>query len=305
MPKYVLDTGKNDWLHIQDNIFDPEKWTYVEKMKFSLIMATLGRYDEIVIFLDSLRKQTYKYFELIIVDQNDNTIIADLCDKYKKYIPILIVKSTVKGLSINRNIGMNYSTGNIIAFPDDDCEYEETTLEKAARFFEENQSFNFYTCNVKDKSGQSSILEGHKFNTEISLNNFMTTGISFTIFVRAVAIVTFRFDERLGLGSKYGSGEESDLLLFLMKNNNKGFYYADRYIYHPNRSRRLETLVSYGKGFGALHKKAIVYYHYYRFLPRFFILVLKETVKICFLFPKKERIATMKGRIFGFINYPH
>ena len=37
-------------------------------MKFSLIMATLGRKDDIKIFLDSLKNQGNENFELIIVD---------------------------------------------------------------------------------------------------------------------------------------------------------------------------------------------------------------------------------------------
>ena len=40
-------------------------------MKFSLVMATLGRSEEIKIFLDSLSDQDYKNFEIIIVNDND------------------------------------------------------------------------------------------------------------------------------------------------------------------------------------------------------------------------------------------
>jgi hypothetical protein len=31
MPKYVLDIGKNDWLRVHDNIFDPANWEEAEK----------------------------------------------------------------------------------------------------------------------------------------------------------------------------------------------------------------------------------------------------------------------------------
>lgn len=52
-------------------------------MKFSLIMATCGRRDDILDLLKSLEQQTYKNFELIVVDQND-TPISDLFDEYKE-----------------------------------------------------------------------------------------------------------------------------------------------------------------------------------------------------------------------------
>ena len=42
-------------------------------MKFSLIMPTINVTTELKLFLDSLKKQTYKNFELIVVDQNKDT----------------------------------------------------------------------------------------------------------------------------------------------------------------------------------------------------------------------------------------
>ena len=273
-------------------------------MKFSLIMATFGRKNEIYTFINSLLIQTYKHFELIIIDQNHDDIVYQIYEEYKHIIEIKYIKSEKKGLSYNRNIGLEQCLGDIIAFPDDDCEYVDNTLEKAVCFFEKNEMFNFYTCNVKDKYGNSSILTGDSYDTEVTLDNFMRTSISFTIFARALSMQNFKFDTQLGLGARYGSGEESDLMLFLIKNKNKGFYHANTYIYHPNSQRSMESLISYGKGFGAFHKKAIVYYRYYFFLPRFFLTLLKESIKICLFFPqKKERIAVMKGRICGFIGY--
>ena len=270
-------------------------------MKFSLVMATLNRCTEIIPLLDSLVNQSHKDFELIIIDQNDDDRIEKLCSGYP--LNIRIIKNAVKGLSVNRNLGLKYISGDIIAFPDDDCEYSHVTLEKAACFFEQNLSYDFYTCNVKERTGSDSILLCNNCDAEINLDNFMTTSISFTLFIRAASIASFKFDEQLGLGAKYGSAEESDLVLFLIKNNNKGYYHAHTYIYHPRSQRSINSLISYGKGFGALHKKAITYYHFYRFLLQFFIILLKETIKLIFLFPKNERLAVIKGRLFGFFYY--
>jgi glycosyltransferase involved in cell wall biosynthesis len=272
-------------------------------MRFSLIMATLNRTDEVDSFINSLLVQTYKNFELVIVDQNRDNRIQDIYAKYRDIINIKYIRSERQGLSLNRNIGLDICGGDIIAFPDDDCEYSNDTLEKAACFFKKELSFDFYTCNVKEKTGGKSVLVGNQFDTEITIENFMAASISITLFIRAASIASFRFDEQLGAGAKYGSAEESDLVLFLLKNNNRGFYHADTYIYHPNSPRSISTLLSYGKGFGALHKKAITVYHLYRFLPRFLLVLLKETIKLCFFSPGTERMATMKGRIFGFIHY--
>jgi glycosyltransferase involved in cell wall biosynthesis len=268
-------------------------------------MATLNRKDEVDSFLKTLLIQTYKDFELIIADQNQDDKIFDIFLRYKNKINIKYIRSNQKGLSHNRNLGLRECIGDIIAFPDDDCEYRCDTLEKAVSFLKTNPEYSFYTCNVKDKNGNDSILSGNRTDTEISLANFMSTAISFTIFIRAESIFRFKFDERLGVGARYGSGEESDLLLFLISNNKRGFYHADTYICHPNSLRNPDKLYSYGKGFGALYKKAVIVYHFYSFFFKFLLILIKEFIKIILFPSEKERITTMKGRIYGFINYPN
>jgi glycosyltransferase involved in cell wall biosynthesis len=266
-------------------------------------MATLGRKEEITLFLNTLKEQTYKNFELIIIDQNDDDRVYDLYLQYKDIIELKYIRSNKKGLSLNRNIGMNNCTGDIIAFPDDDCEYKIDTMEKVKYFFDNHKEYNFFTCNTKDKSSENKILNSKRKNTDISIYNIMFTGISFTIFIRMDAVKQFRFDEQLGVGAEYGSGEESDLLLYLLKNNNKGRYNADAYIYHPFKVDNASRAFPYGKGFGALYKKAVTVYQYYILFPVFIYLLLKQAFMICLHPSDKGRIASLKGRLYGFIHY--
>jgi glycosyltransferase involved in cell wall biosynthesis len=266
-------------------------------------MATLGRSREIGIFLEKLKVQTYKSFELVIVDQNQDNRVFDIYSRYSGFFPVKYFKSDKIGLSVNRNIGLANCDGDIIAFPDDDCEYSEDTLEKVFNFFNKNSNFGFYTCNTKDKTQGGSIFSGPEFDVPVTLKNFMYTAISFTIFVRSERIQGFRFDEQLGVGAAYGSGEESDLLLFLLKNKTGGFYHAGNYIYHPFKPLDSERALYYGRGYGALHKKAVVSYHLYSILLSFLCVLLKETFKIIFYPLSPLRLATMKGRLYGFIHY--
>jgi glycosyltransferase involved in cell wall biosynthesis len=266
-------------------------------------MATLGRSDEIIILLESLLLQSYKNFELIIVDQNNDDRVTKIFEQYKNKLDLHYYPCDKKGLSLGRNIGLAHISGDIIAFPDDDCEYDHNTLERINIFFSQNINNNFYTCNTKEKHSELSILSGTSGDTIVSLNNIMHVGISFTIFVRATAIKYFAFDEQLGVGAEFGSGEESDLLFFLLKNKNKGFYHSEHYIFHPSKQETIEKAFHYGKGYGALHKKVVVVYRFYRYLFYFLLTLLKETIKICFYPYSKERVSTLRGRIFGFYHY--
>jgi len=272
-------------------------------MKISLIMATYGRSKEIIFFLDTLIKQSYKNFELLIIDQNEDDRVVKIYEEYKDKIDLKYFRNQIKGLSVNRNIGLPHIAGDIVAFPDDDCIYETDTLKKAASFFEKNTDYTFYTCNTMDKNGNGAILKTKSADTDISIYNFMSIGISFTIFVRSTAIRSFRFDEKLGLGSPFGSGEESDLFLFLLKQKNNGRYHANDYIYHPVKTETPEKAFLYGKGFGAVYKKAMVHYGFIILLPVFFLRLLKGIINIIIHKDKDVRSASFRGRLAGFLQY--
>ena len=272
-------------------------------MKFSLVMATLGRDKEIIFFLDSLIRQSYTNYELIIIDQNDNDHVEKIYNQYKDKLDFHYYRSSERGLSLSRNIGLKYVSGDIIAFPDDDCEYEADTLEKIALFFEKNPNYNFYTCNTKEKNGNNSVLKTEKKDCDIGILNLFNIGISFTIFVRREAIAAFLFDEQLGLGAAYGSAEESDLLLYLIKNKNKGRYHAAHYIFHPEKTETLQRVYSYSLGFGALFKKALSVYRLYSMFFIFLYRIARNIIKLCLRPNDKNTRTLVAGRLSGFLKY--
>jgi glycosyltransferase involved in cell wall biosynthesis len=200
-------------------------------------------------------------------------------------------------------VGLANCTGDIVAFPDDDCEYQADTLQKVVDFFTQSPRYGFYTCNTIDNKLNLSDFKAKKHNSEISIYNIRTTGISFTIFVRKNCIGNFRFDTQLGIGAPYGSAEETDLLLFLLKHQNRGFYHAGTYIYHCYKNVEIDRSFNYGKGLGAVYNKAINLHKYYPLFYIFAFILLKNIFSICFFSYKRESIASLKGRLYGFFYY--
>jgi len=273
-------------------------------MKFSLVMTTLGRDKEIINFIGALLKQTYTNYELIIVDQNNDDRVVKIFEQYKEIINIHYYHCDKRGISIGRNTGLKYITGDIIAFPDDDCEYDSDTLMKIVDFFKKYSNYSFYTCNTKEKNKNASVFRGLKKDCNINLFNFLNTGISFTMFIRKEALSGFTLDERLGLGTYFGSGEESDLLLYLLKRKLKGRYFAKNYIFHPAKIELLpQRVATYSLGHGAMFKKSISVYRLY-FL--FFIYIFRLTPYLfkSLLPGNKIAQAVVKGRIMGFLKFP-
>ena len=104
-------------------------------MKISLVLATLGRDLEVADFLKSLLLQTYKDFELIIIDQNKDGKIDAIVELFMNFIDVMHVKVDFTGNARARDHGIGLARGRIIAFPDDDCAYEKDVLEKVIAEF--------------------------------------------------------------------------------------------------------------------------------------------------------------------------
>lgn len=266
-------------------------------------MATLGRDKEIVAFCKSLASQSQKNYELIIVDQNDDDRVIPIVEEFKTQFPITHIRSSQKGLSHNRNIGLQYAHGDIIAFPDDDCEYKTDTLE----FVYKNLCFyDFVTVNSEDVQNPSLPKFSCEKEMKISVQNFFKVGISYGIFVKAEFLNGFSFDEELGVGARYGAGEDSDLILYLLAKKLNGFYFGTYFVLHPYKpldNEDTRRAFSYALGCGAIYKKSISAYHNCEHLKVFFILLLKNCVGLLISHKRKYHFVSLKGKIKGFISY--
>lgn len=269
----------------------------------SLITATYGRTEEVRTLLDSLVRQCYKDFELILVDQNPHFILQEMVGEYTSLLKIKYIRSNVKGLSYNRNIGLEHSRGEIIGFPDDDCFYEDDVLEKVFKVFQRQKNVILVTTAVKDVSNGEVWKTANK--GQISRKGTLKHCFSNNIFVRKTKT---RFDVRLGVGAYWGSGEESDYLWEIFGKNDIGIFLKDTYIYHPspvNVFENLSKVYAYGLGFGALLKKEVVGRKNYLFLLLFAYYVLRSAGGCLLSRHKVYYYYTLRGRIKGFITFPN
>jgi glycosyltransferase involved in cell wall biosynthesis len=204
-------------------------------MKFSLIMATLGRSAEVERLLASLEGQTHKDFELIVVDQNPDDRVKRIVARFKERLEIVYLRSE-KGLSRARNVGIEAVGGDVVAFPDDDCWYTPHVLELVAERLALDTTLAGVTgCSV-DEHGKLS--QGRWADTALTVGRFnvWTCATSYTIFLRAEAVrAVGRFDEQLGVGSgsRWGAGEEVNFLLGALDAGFKVRYDPSLRVHHP------------------------------------------------------------------------
>lgn len=276
-------------------------------MKFSLVLATVGRTTELSRFLVSLNEQKYRDFELIIVDQNEDDRLISLLEPFQGVFPILYLHSDV-GLSKARNVGLKHISGDIAAFPDDDCWYSESLLQYVASLFDENPHIDGFTGQISDGVNTANVRQCSHFK-KVTLQNVWKLAFSISIFLRRQAIdAVGNFDESLGVGAntEWGSGEETDCLIRVIKNGYGLNYCSNLVVYHPkfvhtyNEKSYLRAL-NYGGGMGRVLRK---HRYPYWFTGYSFLRPLGGTLislMIGNIAKARYHLAVFRGRLLGWL----
>lgn len=223
-----------------------------ELPSFELVLATIGRVDELEHFLTALAFQTHQRFRLILVDQNaddrlDAVVGATTLD-------ILHLRSE-PGLSRARNVGLDRVTADIVAFPDDDCAYEQGLLTHVGGLLAADPNLDGLAGRSVDRGGRSA--PSWKRDAAIlSDKNLWNRAISYTIFLRREVVERVgAFDERLGLGSPepWSSGEEIDYLIRAVRGGARIRYDPTLTVRHDGTER--DTAFRDGASIGYLLRK--------------------------------------------------
>ena len=228
-------------------------------MKVSLILATLGRDHDVADFLQSLLHQTYKNFELIIIDQNKDGKIDAIAASFISCFELRHIKVEFTGNARARDYGIGLAQGRIVAFPDDDCVYEKDVLEKVvAEFVRREQLAILVAGSYEFSSTRFSI--GVNSRKARYFSRFGMMGVEFTQFfdLNRVDRKQFHLDHDFGIGSKYSGGEGFELLYRLLRAGGTAFYTPDIKIYHPDKDHyKLGTgrMLMYSTGVGAYIRK--------------------------------------------------
>lgn len=284
-------------------------------MKFSLIMATIGRHSEVRRFLESLQRQSHRDFELIVIDQNRTEMVESLCREYAENIEIRYSRLDRPGVSCARNAGLAMSGGHVIAFPDDDCEYPEHLLAQVEERLISEPKIDGITGVSRDKdTGNFSVCKFHPAGGLVTSQNIWFRHICASIFLRRrVPDSLGKFDEQLGIGAPFGSGEETDLLLRAVREGFNILYCPDIIVYHPDPTPRYdfkarERAYHYGLGNGAVFCKHLLHYRTYQMLPQAAAHVIRPlggSLLFALSNPARSRfyIQSLKGRVKGFLQY--
>jgi glycosyltransferase involved in cell wall biosynthesis len=276
-------------------------------MKFSLVLATVDRSDELERFMLHLNQQICRDFELIVVDQNHDDRVALILTPYFELFPILHIKSNELGASKARNLGVKYVSGEIIGFPDDDCWYAPDLLIKVIELFSIYPEWDGLTGRAIGIEGKTVGLHFDHRAGIVARYNAWRRVTTFTMFLRSNRIKGFEgFDEQLGVGaaSPWGAGEDTDYLIRLVDGGCRVYYDPGLNVYHPDPlqyqpEKLLRRGYSYGCGMGKVLRKN-------QYPLWFFLYYLMRSVGGVILALAKADLSqaghyreTFRGRLYG------
>lgn len=141
-------------------------------MKISIILTTYNVEKYIEECINSILKQTYKNFELIIIDDGsiDNTVKI----LKTKYDNLNIIENKHVGAAKCRNLGLLLSTGKYVCILDSDDYFEENMLECMINKIEE-----FDGDVVISSAYKFDLLTGEEIVTNYMLNEKVFRGYQF------------------------------------------------------------------------------------------------------------------------------
>ncbi len=115
----------------------------------SVIMPTFNREVLLIEAVDSVLRQSYKYWELIIVDDGsvDNTASV-IKSRYGHEPRIKYISQPNQGQSVARNNGVEASTGEYVAFLDSDNVWEPHRLQEGVAVLIENPNVGLCYADV-------------------------------------------------------------------------------------------------------------------------------------------------------------
>jgi GT2 family glycosyltransferase len=244
---------------------------------FDLVVATVGRVDELSRFLASLRRQTHQDFRVVLVDQNDDGRLDALVDER------IVRLHAARGLSHARNEALPHLEGDVVAFPDDDCVYPDDLLERVARSLD----------------GLDGVTGREPWWTTraatLTRDNLWNRAISFTIFLRRDVVERVgEFDERLGLPAS--SGEEIDYLIRALDAGARIRYDPSLVVEHPRKPVDLRAVGERdGESLGFLLRK-------HRYGATTVVGMLARPLAGAVAHPRRARfhLATFRGRLRGY-----
>jgi GT2 family glycosyltransferase len=271
-----------------------------------LVVATVGRSEELSRFLRALNVQSFHDFRLIVVDQNCDDRLAPILSSFEGAFPIIHLRSK-PGVSRARNAALGRLEADFVGLPDDDCWYPPDLLERVATFLSGHPESDGVGGRAVDDVGEPAAGQLDAAAGAMTIFNVWRRVATYTLFVRRRLIdAVGPFDEELGPGSgtHWGGAEDLDYVVRALRVGCSVYYDPTLTIHHP-RTREQSSHpdawqgYEYGAGLGrTLRKNGLPWWFAGYYFVRSFV---ASGLSLLVGHPRRSRFywAVGKGRVRG------
>ena len=242
-------------------------------MKYSFIIPVYNRPDEVDELLDSLTRQTFRDFEVVVVEDGSVVPCKDIVDKYTDRLSIHYYNKANSGPGQTRNYGVDRANGEYMLILDSDCILPDRYLEAVESELEKQKSDAF---GGPDRAHESFTDVQKAIN--YAMTSFFTTGgirggkkkldkfypRSFNMGVRKDVY------QALGGFSKMRFGEDIDFSIRIFKGGYQCRLFPEAWVWHKRRT-------DLKKFFKQVHNSGIARINLYKKYP--------ESLKLVHMLP--------------------
>jgi len=206
-------------------------------MVFSIIVPVYNRPDEVSELLESLSIQTFKDFELVLVEDGSTKPCANEVESFRSDIQIKYIVKENTGRSDTRNVGMKHAGGDYFIFFDSDCIIPPPYLETVNRLLKDH-----YTDCFGGPDSEHPSFSPLQKAVNYAMTSFWTTGgirggkVGMENFKPRTFNMGFSREvyEKVG-GFKDMYGEDIDLSIRIQQTGFTTKLYREAFVYHKRR----------------------------------------------------------------------
>lgn len=227
----------------------------------SVIIPTYNRCRLLKFTIESILSQTYDDIELLIIDDGSddptNEMIESLHDSRIRYFNI----GRTKDIAKVRNFGLNASTGEYIAFCDDDDLWVKDKLEKQLKYIPE---YDFVCCQARIIDSQGRIVDSERIANSGKVRTLRVQELLLGNSVITSSVLLKKVIMKRGFIEKHSttSAEDYELWLYLAENNK--ILVIDEPLVHLRRHQNTSSF-DYGSKYVSLLKSVIDVLNQYKF----------------------------------------
>jgi glycosyltransferase involved in cell wall biosynthesis len=264
---------------------------------FSVIVPVYNDEKNIPRCLDSILSQTYKDFELLLIDDGSTDNCPALCDKYASIdIRIHVFHKKNEGTSKTRQVGLDNASGDYILFVDSDDWIEHSLLMAVMQKLAEDRVDIILMDFLKEdtKGNEKNIhQEPYALDTETVIRMMLEQKLSSCLWTSVIKR-DLHPKNKIIFPEGINYGEDSLFIIELLFNNPKIGYLCGAYYHHTynhNSFTRTNKKEKFRERVNFLHQLSLLLEKYKRMdlaKYNFFPLTDKYDILTSGIFSRKE-----------------